>query len=319
MITYSEVQDNERADWDNIASHPLQSWAWGEFRGTRQPITRIGKYFKGKLVSIWLVIWTRVPITKLLFGYIPMGGSCNDQDLENIKLICSDKKAIGIRMEPNLTSDQVDIFEKMKLVKGRNLFKPKTYYWDLSLNEEELLRRMHPKARYNIKIANKHGVSFVQDSDGIDEYVKLLFEGTVKRQKVAMHDDKYQRDMFIQLRQLGVAKLFEARYKEETISAVILYLWKDKVYYAYGANSLKNKEVMGSTFLLWEIVKWAKENNFKIFDLWGTEEGKGFSRFKQQFNAQLVEMVGTFDIVINNFLYRAFRVVEEIRWKARHI
>ncbi len=71
--------------------------------------------------------------------------------------------------------------------------------------------------------------------------------------------------------------------------------------------------------MLWKIALWGKAQGCKIFDLWGAEEGKGFSRFKEQFGAELVEMAGTYDLPVNPLLYKLFRFAEEARWKMLRI
>ena len=72
---------------------------------------------------------------------------------------------------------------------------------------------------------------------------------------------------------------------------------------------------MAQTLLLWEIIRWGKERGYKYFDLWGTEEGKGFARFKEQFGGEIVELAGTFDLPVNKFIYPLFRLAEGVRWK----
>lgn len=318
MIRYELMGDEKNGEWDALVEHPLQSVAWGKFREKRQKVTKLARIEDGVIVRIWLIIWTRVPGVNRCFGYIPMGGLCDQRDIKELIKIGKTNKAIGIRMEPNLGIGNKKIFEDLNLYKGRNLFKQKTYIWNLQLSEEKLLANMHQKARYNIKVADKHGVEVEENNQAINDYIEMLFEGTVKRQKVGMHDKTYQINMFEILNNLGVAKMFTAKYKGQILSIVIIYLWKNKIYYAYGANSLIHKEVMAATKLIWEVAKWAKKSGYDYFDLWGTEEGKGFGRFKEQFGAELVTQVGSFDLAVNRIEYLLFRIVEEIRWRIRH-
>ncbi|MBI2008497.1 peptidoglycan bridge formation glycyltransferase FemA/FemB family protein, partial [Candidatus Amesbacteria bacterium] len=193
------------------------------------------------------------------------------------------------------------------LVPGRHLFKPKTYRIDLSLSEEELQKRMTSKCRYNIRLAQKHGV--VIKEGNVENYLRLM-KITTKRQRIYAHDEKYHRE----LSKIPWTKLFEARYKNVVIASWIIFVWKDFVYYAYGAFDDEYKNLMAPVLGLWEIIKWGKRNGFKRLDLWGAEEGRGFSRFKEQFGPELVEMVGTYDLPISRW-YPVFRIAEEIRWK----
>lgn len=291
-------------NWNIQVNHPLQSWEWGEFRKIRQPISRINGM---------LVMWSRIPFTPWYFGYIPMGKLPDEQDIKALIIEGRRMKAIGIRMEPNLPAGRQ---MPKELVMGRLLFKQKTYVLDLTRSEEELLKNMHPKGRYNIRVAQKHRVRVREDNSDttFGKYLDLMFGGTVKRQRIYSHSREYHSQMW-QILKNKIAHLFVAEYNNEILTADIIFVFKNKIYYAYSASKLEFKEVMAPTLLLWEIVRWGKCQSYQMFDLWGAEEGRGFSRFKEQFGADLVETAGSFDLPINKWLYPLFRVSEEVRWK----
>ncbi len=291
-------------EWNKNVEHPMQSWEWGEFRGKRQLIDWIDNT---------LVIWTKIKFTPFYFGYVPMGKTPNTKPFFELG---KKRNVIGIRFEPNaLVSDQWTV--SSDLLRGRSLFKKKTYWWDLRISEEELLKNMHPKGRYNIKVAQKHGVKIYQSED-FEKYLELMFEGTAKRQGIYMHSKIYHQQMWDALKN-KIAYLWVAEYENKIIAADLIFVFKDKCYYAYGASALEHKEVMAPTLLLWEIARYYKIQGIKTFDLWGAEEGKGFSRFKSQFGADMVEMIGTYDLPINKPLYYLFRLAEEVRWKILRI
>jgi len=291
----------DKDEWNKKVEHPLQSREWGEFREKRQPIDWIDNM---------LVVWSKIKYSPWVFGYVPMGRLPSIGEIKRLRDLGARRNAIGIRMEPNAIKQD---FKIEGLVRGRKLFKDKTYFWDLSKSEEDLLKAMHPKGRYNIKVAQKHGV-VIKQSEDFEKYLNLLFGGTSKRQRIYSHNFDYHRLMWRTLKD-KMAFLWVAEYENKIIAADLIFVFKDKIYYAYGASALEHKEVMAPTLLLWEIAKYYKKQNIKTFDLWGAEEGKGFSRFKSQFGADLVELAGTFDLVINKPLYWAFRAVEEARWR----
>ncbi|HBC72351.1 MAG: FemAB family protein [Candidatus Amesbacteria bacterium GW2011_GWB1_47_19] len=304
-------------EWNEGVTHPLQSWEWGEFRAKRQPVSRIEGF---------LIVWTKVPYTPFTFGYIPMGRAPNEIEIEKIREEGRKMRAIGIRIEPNLkrgelTNFQFSIFNKF-FKPGRHLFKPKTLLLDLTKSEEELLANMHPKGRYNIKVAQRYGVKAHEDSSSskaFDVYLKLMFEGTAKRQKIYAHSGDYHRQMWNVLRPAGIAHLFTAKYKDRIIALAMIFKFKETAYYAYGASALEHKEVMAPTLLLWEAIRWSKQSGCTVFDLWGAEGGKGFSRFKEQFGGQPVKLAGTFDLPVDLLLYLLFRAAEAARWKILRI
>lgn len=296
--------------WNKKVNHPLQSWEWGEFRERRQPISRVENF---------LIMWTKIPGTPFVFGYIPMGKIPNETEIEKLKQEGIRHKAIGIRMEPNkVLNAQCSMLNKFP--RGRSLFKKKTIIIDLTKSEEELLKNMHSKGRYNIKVAEKHQVQVreSQSENDFETYLDLMFGGTAKRQGIYAHSREYHRQLWSSLKG-NIAHLFVAKYSNKLIAADIIFGFKDTIYYAYGASALEHREVMAPTLLLWRVMGWGKDQGYKFFDLWGQEEGKGFSRFKEQFGGESLELAGSYDLPIDKFLYPLFRIMEEIRWKILRI
>ena len=281
-------------------SHPLQSPEWGEFRAEN-----------GNLVSRindFQIIWSKIPHTKYYFGYC---GKCqvpSDKDIENIISESKNIGGIGIRFEPDAQEGKMPD----GLVKGRRFFTPQTYWLDLTKSEEELLKNMHPKGRYNIKVAQKHKV-VIKESNDIEKFL-VLNNLTQKRQGFYAHDEKYFRNMWTHLKD-KIAHLFVAEYENEILTAWIIFKYEDKIYYPYGASSDKFRNVQAPSLMLWETALWGKRQGCKIYDLWGVEEGKGFTRFKEQFGPKLVTFIGTYDLIVNPPLYWLFRISENIRWQ----
>lgn len=285
-------------------SHPLQSTEWGEFRAEN-----------GNLVSRvnnFQIIWSKIPFTKYYFGYC---GKCQVPSAKDIQNIIFESKkfgGIGVRFEPNTTEDLRSKIQDIGLVKGRRFFTPQTFWLDLTKSEEELLKNMHPKGRYNIKVAQKHKVK-IKESEDIDIFIALNKQ-TQKRQGFYAHDEKYFRNMWKHLKG-KIAHLFVAEYENEVLAAWIIFKYENTIYYPYGASSGSFRNVQATSLMLWETALWGKRNNCKIYDLWGGEDGKGFTRFKEQFGPKLVTFVGTYDLPINPSLYWLFRFLEFLRWQ----
>lgn len=278
-----------KEEWNKGAGHPMQSWEWGEFK------ERMGN--KVSRTDRFQIIWSKLPFG-LWFGYCPMSSMPTESDLNKVK------DGIGIRFEPN---EKKGTKVPEGLLPGRHLFKPRTYWIDLTKSEEELLKNMTPKCRYNIRLAEKHGVK-IEEGD-IENYWGLM-KKTTNRQKIYAHSEIYHRE----LAKLNFIRLFKAIYGDRVVASWMIFVWKEFIYYAYGAFDDEYKNLMAPVLGLWEIMKWGKANGYKTLDLWGAEEGKGFSRFKEQFGPQLVEMAGTYDLPISR-LYPLFRIAEEVRWK----
>jgi lipid II:glycine glycyltransferase (peptidoglycan interpeptide bridge formation enzyme) len=71
--------------------------------------------------------------------------------------------------------------------------------------------------------------------------------------------------------------------------------------------------------MMWEAIKWGKKHNLKVFDLWGREPGKGFTKFKEGYNPRIVEFIGTWDLVIDKPMYYLYKTLDSLRWRVLRI
>jgi lipid II:glycine glycyltransferase (peptidoglycan interpeptide bridge formation enzyme) len=46
-----------------------------------------------------------------------------------------------------------------------------------------------------------------------------------------------------------------------------------------------------------------------------SELGYGFHRFKQGYGGQLVQFMGTYDLIIDQNLYQLYNLIDKYRWK----
>ncbi|HBC45274.1 TPA: hypothetical protein DCZ81_03850 [Candidatus Collierbacteria bacterium] len=280
--------------------HPVQSKEWGEFRA------KAGN--KISWVKDLLVVWSRIPQTPWYFGTLLKSRLPRKEDIERLRDEAIKVGGVGIRIEPDVLKGKMPD----GLVRGRRFFTPKTFWLDLTKSEEQLLAAMHPKARYNIRLAEKKGVEVTEDPGAFEKFLKLMKETEV-RQGFYAHDENYFRKMWETLRD-KIAHLFVAKYQGEILTAWIIFKYDDKIYYPYGASSDQHRELQAPSLMLWKTALWGKARGNKIYDLWGVEEGKGFTDFKAKFGPKTVEFVGTYDLIINPLLYWVFRLGEWIRW-----
>ena len=298
-----------RNDFNKNATHSLQSWEWGEFR----------EAWGNKVVRLpnFQIIFSKIPLTKFTIGTVIKGPKITKKDIEEVKNIAKKENTIFIKFEPNVLYDS-KLEKEIKsfgLVKGKRLFTPTSFWIDLKNSEEELLKSFHPKTRYNIRLAEREGVEVIEDNSdkAFEKYLKLTKE-TSKRQGFYAHTEKYHRLMWKYLKSSSIARLLVAKYRGEIISAWILFVWKNFLYYPYGASTDKYKNVMANNLMMWEAIKLGKKLGLTTFDLWGREEGKGFTKFKEGYNPKVVTFIGTWDLP-TSILYWPYRIAEEIRWK----
>lgn len=317
-----------KVTFNKAAGHPLQSWEWGEFR--KKTGNEIIRFSFGQLTL------HKIPKTKYKIGAFIKGPKPTTEIIEKLKKFAKKENLIFIKFEPNIpisidgrsialkdTKRVFKLLQKSGAVSGRTLFTPTTFWIDLTKSEDELLASFHSKTRYNIRLAKKKGVQVVEDNSkkAFEKYIKLTRE-TVKRQGFYSHTENYHRLMWKHLHhtpitkhQPPIARLLTARYKREIITTWIVFVWKDTLYYPYGAWSgkTKYKPLMANNLIMWEAIRYGKNLGLKTFDLWGREPGKGFTRFKEGYHPQVVEFIGTWDLVTSP-LYYPYRVAEYLRW-----
>lgn len=293
-----------------MLTHPLQSPAWAEFRQAMG--------IDVEHVGTWYITFHRIPTSPWTIGYFPKGPKPTKGMIEKLTTLGQKKRAIFIQLEPNARGT-------FNLLPHSHhpLFTKYTFILDLTKSEPELLAAMHPKTRYNIRVAQKHSVTITEDNSekAFKKYLQLS-EETTSRQGFYAHNRMYQESMWRILRKANIAHLFTATYQGNVLAAWICFVWGDTIYYPYGASSREHREVMAPNLMLWEIARWAKTRKLKYFDLWGAlgtnpdpnDPWYGFHRFKQGFGPKLVEYIGSFDLVIHPFLYRIYRIADKIRW-----
>lgn len=295
-------------------THPLQSKEWGEFRrnwGNEILETKYG-----------LLTIHKLPLTNYKVAMFEKGPAPTQTILNELRTLGKEKNLIFIKLEPNVPIfNQVTRNKLTKLladfgaVRGRRLFTPTTFWIDLTPPEEDILKSFSSKTRYNIRLAQRAGVEIKEDNSdkAFEKYLALMRE-TIQRQGFFAHTEKYHRLMWQFLKPAGIARLLTATYNGEVITTWIVFVYKDFLYYPYGASGDKYKNVMANNLMMWEAIKFGKKLGLATFDLWGREEGKGFTRFKEGYNPKVVEFLGTWDLIINKPLYWLYRIAESLRW-----
>jgi lipid II:glycine glycyltransferase (peptidoglycan interpeptide bridge formation enzyme) len=217
-------------------------------------------------------------------------------------------------MEP-LSDVVVETIFKKGIKRSKKQLQPyRTVIVDLNLSEEDLLSRMHHKTRYNIKVADKHGLT-VKLSSEVDAFWKLL-EKTSKRDKFYSHTKGYYKkllDTFNGARELKT-ELLLAYYENKPVAGAIVLRYGDTGYYLHGASDHESRAVMAPYALHWNIMAHLKESGLHYYDLWGIDARRwpGVTRFKLGWDGDMKEYPGSFDLVISKFWYFIYNLARKI-------
>jgi len=210
-----EIKEDQKEEWnkfitDNNSESFLQSFEWGKFQeATGKKIFRIGIEENGKIIVIAFLIKYNLPFGKSYF-YCPRGpvlikSKISNNESEILELLFEEIKKIAIKekcffLRFDLPMERVDISRIMNqkchinFRKSPNEIQPKdTLILNLEKSEEDLLKEMKPKTRYNIRLAFKKGVKIISTSNYEKYFSKFwnLTEETSKRDKFVSHNKDY--------------------------------------------------------------------------------------------------------------------------------
>jgi lipid II:glycine glycyltransferase (peptidoglycan interpeptide bridge formation enzyme) len=164
--------------------------------------------------------------------------------------------------------------------------------------------------------------------EGLSSFLKLNRE-TNTRQKFYTRPDWHFQEMKKLFNQPQthdpkqlIMHLLTAKYNGKTLVAWIIFIFKDTLYYPYGASSSENREVMASNLMMWETIKIGKQLGLKKFDMWGAlgpnpnqkDPWFGFHNFKERYGPEHIEFVGSYDVIVKPKMYQVYKITNKLRW-----
>jgi len=181
---------------------------------------------------------------------------------------------------------------------------------DLLGSEDELLARMHPRTRYRIRLAERHGVEVVEGTlTDLNEWYALHCE-TARRHGLSVAE----RERFaavLRERADGTAspahpRLLLARRGGALLAGMVLVGAGSRATYLYGASAREHRAAMGSYALQWAAMRLVRAEGYRDYDMFGVSPGDdpthplhGLYRFKIGFGGRLVHREGCWDFPLD--------------------
>lgn len=217
-----------------------------------------------------------------------------------------------------------------------------TLVLNLDPSETELLASFHEKTRYNIRLAERAGITIEESQDpnhrALAEFLVLSI-GTEARQHFRYHHPEYYRTMLQSLNQgdQSITTSVLVAWKGDDPAAAMIALWTpETVYYLHGASGYTLRKFMAPYLLHWEAIKRAKERGAKTYDFWGIappeaeplanhesrslkyeyDQGhvwSGVTRFKLGFGGTVVSYPDSFDVVLDRLKYQLYLFLRTVR------
>lgn len=311
----------------------LQSWEWGAFQEAAG--FRVRRHVvsddaaAGSIHGVCLCVERPLPLGQR-YLYAPWGPVVSGGDVARARELFQlfrqavihdeHRLPVYVRIEPRLADDsphEAALEETGFILLRRGVQPQDTLLLDLTMSEDDLLKQMQPKTRYNIRLASRHGVSVEERTtvQGVATFLALAHE-VQKRGHFRYHPDAYYETMFRTLARSGMFHLLVAVHKGLTLAAALLIRYGTTVTYAHGASSGKRPHVMASYLLHWEAIKWAQRQGAETYDFFGVappagggvahHPWTGVSRFKRGFGGREAHYLGIADAVLDPLRYRLY-------------
>lgn len=302
--------------------HIVQTKEWADFKNL----------YGTKALQVGDVFYTKhkLPLLNYYYAYCPRIDP-NLLDFSKLKESLKANKCIALTFDvPNVIKGSkeeeaaLNLFNKNCVLSTRSEFAKATILIDLSLSIQELFENMHKKHRYNAKYAAKKGVTVkLAESDADFDTFFNLFKETAIRQNYFIRPKKYYELIWKEFHPKDMCHILTAEYEGTALASWMLLIYDNVIYYPYGGSSLEHKNIQASTALGWEVIRFGKSKNCKVFDMWGTAADTndtndpyyGFTNFKLRFGGENVIYIDSYDFIVNKCLYLIFTFANKIRWK----
>ncbi len=204
-------------------------------------------------------------------------------------------------------------------------------------DEETLLSNMHKKTRYNIRLAERKGVSIhrLEKEAALESLPKwyALYRETGRRDGITLHDELYYRRLFLETQKVETddfkLSLYLACHEGNLLAGIIVFRCYQRSTYMYGASSSNKRELMPNHLLQWHAIRDAANEGAEEYDFYGIPPSDsaehpmhGLWRFKTGFGGNIHHYYGAWDYPYKLGIYRIYSVAERLRgrlaaWRKR--
>lgn len=313
-------------DWNRfLESHPeshlLQLGEWGELK----------KDFGWKPVRIVFDSQTGAQILfrRLLLGftvgYMPKPAfsgqllAVSNVFWKEVDLVCKKNHAVFLKIEPDAWIEEFILPHSREAftLSSHNIQPPRTIVISIKEDEEQILARMKPKCRYNIRLAEKKGIT-VRTWDDLPAFHEMMTV-TGGRDNFGVHSLEYYRRAYELFHPKGTCELLVAEYEGKPLASLMVFANGKRAWYVYGASNDHERNRMPTYLLQWEAIRWAKARDCEEYNLWGVPDENeetleanfetrhdglwGVYRFKRGFGGEVKRAAQALDRVYNPLLY----------------
>lgn len=316
---------------ESADGHLLQSFGWGRLKNSFGWATERVAWQEGtQLFGAAQVLYRRLA-PALTMAYVPRGPVLS-QDIDTrqfLERLVHHVRARGVfvlKLEPDwLKGDEREqVLQEMQFhPTAETVQPPATIHLDLTADLETILARIKSKWRYNIRLAERKGVTV--RAGGAADFGAFydLMRVTGERDHFAIHSENYYRTAFELLKADNHVQLLVAEFEQKPLAMLFVTAFGREAIYLYGASGNEERNRMPNHALHWAAIRWAKERGCARYDLWGVpetlvEDGEDANlpsslyRFKQGFGGETVRYTGAWDLVFSGTKHQAYKLARRM-------
>ncbi|MEZ4866194.1 MAG: peptidoglycan bridge formation glycyltransferase FemA/FemB family protein [Caldilineaceae bacterium] len=277
------------AQWDHfVATHPagtlLQLSGWGELKrrfGWRQEGAALLDD-NGDLCAGALLLLRRM--AGLTLAYTPRGPVTDWHDPVVTEPLLRQLAAYGRRYGAAVLKIEPELFDTpanraLLTAYGfhpspQTIQPPSTILLNISGTEETILQAMKSKWRYNIRLAQRKGVTVRAATPADLPAINALMQVTGERDGFAVHSAAYYAAAY-ELLTPEHAVFLLAEYAGTPLAAIVVAAVGEMAWYLWGASSDRERNRMPNHALQWAGIQWARSRGATCYDFWGIPDAIG--------------------------------------------
>lgn len=340
-----EAREEQRERWNDFVAaseYPstMQSFQWGEVKASTgwEPLL-VTVEDEGIIRAGAMILRRRLPLSGRSLLYAPRGPVLDWSDatlfsrlIDGVREVGRAVGAVALKIDPSVPDDRAEVVEMLRaegfqftgnddpdLGGTQPRYVMKT---DLRPEPDEIMESFHKKWRYNIRLAGRRGVTVREaERDDLPTFYELISD-TAERDGFRVRGYRYFERIYDLLVPDGLAQIFLAEFEGRSVAAVLVFRMGREAVYVYGGSDPDYFKQMPNHLLHWEIMQWARKRGCTSYDFRGISkevdgepvgELGGLNRFKRGFNAQYMEYIGEYDLVLSPFWYRLYRLALRVR------
>ncbi len=339
-------------EWTSVlqqlpGAHILQTWQWGQIKAAYgwTPTYHVWRGADEAVCAAALVLERAQRVKGISTGlrvlYIPRGPHMDWSDaalvsrvLNDLQSLAQRRKAIFIKIDPEVVaargipgseSEQVlpvgaavlaDLAQRGWQYSSDQIQFRNTAWLDLHGSESDWQERMKPKARYNLRLASKKGVTVRLATEADYSQVYRMYAETSVRDGFVIRPEAYYQRVWSTFISAGLGEILLAEVEGEVVAGLALFYFGEKAWYLYGMSRTLHREKMPNYLLQWEAMRLAQQHGVRWYDLWGapdvfdeSDSMWGVFRFKEGLGAEVIRTLGAWDFPARPGLYRLYTQV----------